>query len=305
MRLFLPTVALLLLAACETLSIEVSGNPARDDVFTGIIEEPESRTYLDEQIRLHWTANDLITLFEGITRNKKYIFLGETGDNAGEFDYVSQGFGTGNDLDRYYALYPYSSSTKYVYDDEADYIQYTFPTTQRYAENSVGLGANPMVAITADLDDYDLRFRNVASFLRVCLYGVEQTVGSITLTTNSGEAITGKSAIVPVYGGTPTCKMLATGSTVTLNCDGGVVIGSTEAEATVFWIVVPPITMATGFTVTVHGYYGGEQSFEVASNLIFTRNKYKSMTRELTIPSSGPGMGVGGWGDGENIEDGI
>lgn len=307
MRLVLSFVALLIFVACDAPIIEVVDNPASERVFVGTIDnEDESRTFLDDKIRLYWNEGDLITLFEGLTRNKKYKFLGETGDNAGEFEYVSQGFGTGVDLDRYYAIYPYASTNKYVYgtdDGGPDYLQYTFPTTQNYAENSVGLDANPMVAITADLDDFDLRFRNVGSFLRVCLYGSEQTVGSITLATNSGEAITGKAAIYPVYGGNPTCTMLATGSTVTLNCgDGGVALSSDSQNPTVFWFVVPPVTMAKGFTVTVNGYYGGSQSFAVNSNLVFNRNKYKSMTRELTITSSSTGMGVDGWGDGSSLE---
>lgn len=306
MRMLFSVVALMLFVSCDMPTVDVVDKPTAEHLFVGIIDDSdESRTYLDEQIRLLWNAGDYITLFEGLTLNKKYTFVGEDGDNAGYFEFVSQGFGAGNDLDRYYAIYPYSSSTKYKY-GSPDYIQYTFPTTQNYVEGSVGLGANPMVAVTADLDDFDLRFRNVGSFLRVLLYGDNQTVGSIKLTTNSGEAITGTASIVPVYGGNPTCTMSGSGDTVTLHCgDGGVVIGDSEAEATVFWFVVPPITMQSGFTVTVSGYYGGEQSFEVGSTLTFTRNKYKSMTRELTLASSGAGMGVDGWGSGENVEGSI
>lgn len=299
MKQILAVVALLLAAGCNKMDDALPSAP-KATTFRGVIAEEESRTYLDENIRLRWTAGDLITLFEGITRNKKYMFMGETGDNAGDFEYVSQGFGTGNEVDRYYAIYPYASTNKL---HEDGYLTYTFPTTQHYVEGSVGLGANPMVAITADLDDFDLIFRNVAAFLRVCLYGTDQTVGSITLTTNSGEAIAGKSTITPTYGGNPTCVMTEKTATVTLDCgDGGIALGKTQEEATVFWIVVPPVTMSTGFTVTVNGYYGGSQSFAVESALTFSRNKYKSMTRELTIASSDTNMGVDGWGDGSTNE---
>lgn len=299
MKKLLAAVALLVVVGCNKSDCEPQPTTAQK-TFRGVIAEEDTRTFLDAQIRLRWTAGDLISLFEGITRNKKYQFMGETGDNAGDFEYVSQGFGTGNEVDRYYAIYPYASTNKL---HEDGYMTYTFPTTQNYAEGSVGLGANPMVAITADLDDFDLIFRNVGAFLRVCLYGTDQTVGSITLSTNSGEAIAGKSTITPVYGGNPTCTMTETTSSVTLNCgDGGIALGETQEEATVFWIVVPPVTMATGFTVTVNGYYGGSQSFAVESALTFSRNKYKSMTRELTIASSDTNMGVGGWGDGSSNE---
>lgn len=269
-------------------------------IFYATIEnEDDVRAFLDDKIRLRWTADDRISLFEGTTRNKQYKFLGETGDNAGEFDYVKAGFGSGNDVDRYYAVYPYASTNKL---HEDGYITYTFPATQNYAVGSVGLGANVMVAVTADLDDYDLRFRNAGSYLRVMLYGENQTVGSITMTAIGGEALTGKAYITPNYGGTPTTQMIESGNTVTLNCGEGVTIGTTREEATAFWIVVPPFTASQGISVTVRGYYGGSQTYNVTSEVPFIRNLYNTLTRELNISSSGTGLGVSAWGEGSKVE---
>lgn len=300
-KLFLGAVVLLL-AACSTKIDEGTTLEPEGRTFYGVITEEDTRVFLDDQIRLHWNAGDLITLFEGITRNKKYQFMGEDGDNAGEFEFVSQGFGTGNDLDRYYAVYPYASTTKYVYGSR-DYIQYTLPATQTYVAGSVGKDANVMVAITADLDDMDLRFRNACSFLLIRLWGAEgQTVGSITLSSIGGEPLAGKCQLVPTYGGTPTLTMTGTTTSITLSCSEGVAIGTSEAEATDFWLVLPPATYAGGISVKVSGYYGGEQTFTVDKSLTFERNKYKRLTRELTIASSDTGMGVGGWGDGEETE---
>ncbi|MBR5465360.1 MAG: hypothetical protein IKU77_06175 [Alistipes sp.] len=293
------------MAACSNEVEEQFVSPASHPTFHAYLEEADTRTYLDEDIRLRWTADDRITLFEGTTRNKQYMFMGETGDNAGEFEFVKAGFGTGNDLDRYYAVYPYAAATKYTYGSggAADYISYTFPATQTYVAGSVGLGANPMVAITADLEDFDLSFRNVGSYLLVKLYGAEQTVGSISMTTIGGEPLAGKAAIYPVYGSTPSMTMLESNATVTLNCgDGGIAIGTTKETATPFWIVIPSFTATQGIRITVNGYYGGLQSYEVANEIVFNRNKYKTLTRELTIASSDTNMGVGGWGDGEETE---
>ena len=300
-KLFLGAVVLLL-AACSTKIDEGTTLEPEGRTFYGVIAEEDTRVFLDDQIRLHWNAGDLITLFEGITRNKKYQFMGEDGDNAGEFEFVSQGFGTGNDLDRYYAVYPYASTTKYVY-GLPDYIQYTLPATQTYVAGSVGKDANVMVAITADLDDMDLRFRNTCSFLLIRLWGAEgQTVGSITLSSIGGEPLAGTCQLVPTYGGTPTLTMTGTTTSITLSCSEGVAIGTSEAEATDFWLVLPPATYAGGISVKVSGYYGGEQTFTVDKSLTFERNKYKRLTRELTIASSDTNMGVGGWGDGEETE---
>lgn len=302
--------SMLLLVACgidEQPEAPVVEEPQRKEgVFRGIIaDEEDTRVYLDEQVRLLWNKGDLITLFEGITRNKKYLFLGEDGDNAGEFEFVSQGFGTGNDLDRYYAVYPYASSTKYVY-GTPDYIQYTLPATQTYAAGSVGKGANVMVAITADLEDFDLLFRNTCSFLQVRLWGAgAQTIKSVDVTTLGDEPIAGRCQIVPTYGGNPTLTVTGTSTTVTLDCGEGVAISTSADAPTDFWVVLPAATYAEGIRVTVNGYYGGSQSYEVTSSLTFSRNKYKRLLREVTFTESGTGMGVDGWGSGENVEEEI
>ena len=302
-------VALTLALSCCTLGdVPTSPTPPtfsepsdeQHPVFYAIIEnEDDSRAFLDKEIRLRWTADDRISLFEGTTRNKQYKFLGETGDNAGEFDYVKAGFGTGNDVDRYYAIYPYASTNKL---HEDGYITYTFPTTQTYAVGSVGLGSNVMVAVTADLDDYDLRFRNAGSYLRVMLYGENQTVGSITMTAIGGETLIGKAYITPNYGSAPTTQMIESGNTVTLNCGEGVAVGATRDEATAFWIVVPPFVASQGISVTVNGYYGGSQTYNITSEVPFTRNLYNTLTRELSISSSATGMGINSWGDGKKVE---
>lgn len=309
-KFFYAAALLLLLAGCSQNATDqvTPSTPTEGHRFHAIIEESEgddSRVYLDDKIRIRWNANDLISLFEGTTRNKQFIFLGEDGDNAGDFDLNKSGFGSGNALTRYYALYPYASTTKYVYGDDegvADYIRYTFPATQTYKEGSIGAGANVMVAVTADLDDFDLLFRNACSFLRVKLWGANQTVGSVVFEGNNGEVLSGYVAITPTYNGVPSLTMKGNGTSITLNCTDGVEIGTSKESATEFWMVVPPLNFPEGFTITVNGFYGGSQSYTISNNLTFARNTYNTITRELTIENNGTGMGVGGWGDGGSYE---
>ena len=205
---------------------------SKGKTFTASFELNESRTYVEGGNLLRWTTGDQISLFEGYTFNCKYQFDGETGDNGGTFSPISNAFGTGNNLAANYAVYPYDSNMKIT---ENGVISVTLPTEQNYAENSFGLGANTMVAVTQDTNDTFLKFKNVGGYLKLQLYGDDITVQSITLTGNNNEKLAGKATITPIYSEEPSICMAddATRS-ITLKCGDGVKIGSTAETATAF-----------------------------------------------------------------------
>ena len=273
------------MAACN-MTDDVDNQIGGKNIFHATIEDESTRTFVDEKVRLRWTEGDVISLFEGTTRNKKYQFLGETGDNAGDFEDITTGFGSGNDIDRYYAIYPYSSSTKL---HEDGYITYTFPEEQTYAENTFGLGANPMVAVTGGLNDFDLCFRNAAGYLRLYLYGEDVSIKSIKIEGNHSEPLAGKAYITPEFGGFPTTEMDEAATTsVTLNCGEGVKIGSTAESSTPFWVVLPPTTFAEGFTLTITDTNDNEFTKSFTSNVNIQRNKYISARIEVEFPKPVP-----------------
>ena len=244
--------------------------------FTASFEQNESRTYIEEGNLLRWTEGDQISLFEGNTLNRQYQFDGETGDNSGTFSLVVKPFGTGNDLSSNYAVYPYASNIKIT---EKGVITATLPAEQSYAENSFGLGANTMVAVTENIDDSFLPFKNVGGYLKLQLYGDNVTVKSITLTGNSGEKLAGKATITPIYGENPTINMTdeATES-ITLNCGDGIKIGTTAETATKFWIVVPPTIFENGFNVVVTNSEGQEFVKSTSNEINISRNVIKPMS---------------------------
>lgn len=275
------------MVACNTAE-DIDTIISNSKRFHATFADEDTRTFVDEKIRLRWTKDDLITLFEGTTRNKQYKFLGETGDNAGDFEDITTGFGSGNDIDRYYAIYPYSSSTKL---HEDGYIIYNFPEEQTYAENSFGIGANPMVAVTSGLNDFDLCFRNAAGYLRLYLYGEDVTIKSIKIEGNNSEPLAGKAYITPEFGGFPTTEMDETATTsVTLNCGDGVKIGSTAEASTPFWVVLPPTVFSKGFTATFTDLLGNKFIKSFSSQINIDRNKYISARLEFEViePASIP-----------------
>lgn len=240
-------------------------------------EQNESRTYIEERNLLRWTKNDQISFFYKYTLNFQYQFDGDTGDNAGTFSLVKQVIGTGNDLERNYAVYPYASGTKIT---ESGVITATLPSEQNYAPNSFGLGDNTMVAATEDIDDTFLKFKNVGGYLKLLLYGDDVTVKTITLQGNSNEKLAGKATIIPFYNGEPTITMANDATKViTLDCgENGVEIGSTAETATAFWIVVPPTTFTSGFTITITDVNGNEFTKSTSKNIAISRNVIKPMS---------------------------
>ena len=268
----------LLLSSCSEDDLVnnqlVSANSLK---FITSFEENESRTYIEEGNLLRWTEGDQISLFVGNTLNQQYLFDGETGDNSGTFTRINGTFGTGNDLSANYAVYPYSPKVKIT---EEGIITSILPSEQSYAVNSFGLGANTMVAVTQDTYDTFLKFRNVCGYLKLQLYGDNVTIKSISLTGNNNERLAGQATITPVYGKEPTISMtdFAT-ETVTLDCgEKGVKIGTTASTATAFWLVVPPTTFESGFTISITDMEGNELRKSTSNKVVIERNVIKPMS---------------------------
>ncbi|MBQ8652403.1 MAG: hypothetical protein IJ477_03700, partial [Alistipes sp.] len=76
--------------------------------------------------------------------------------------------------------------------------------------------------------------------------------------------------------------MTGTGNSVTLNCEEPVAISDSSESPTEFWVVLPPVTFAEGFTLTVENAEGEAQVYEVDSKIEFKRNQYKTLTREFS-----------------------
>ena len=271
---------LLILVGCTDAKFDDDNSLIPSEEFYATMERTDSRTYVDGQIRMRWHADDRITIFKEETYNREYKFTGKTGANAGGFAQVSvdDEFYYAPKVDANYAVYPHSTDTEL---DETDcFFTLTMPAEQTYAENSFGLNANTMVAIS---ETGNLMFKNVGAFLRVRLYGENTSVSSVTLATKGTEAIAGEAKVTPVMDGNPTCQMTGTGKSIRLSCETPVTISSDADSPTDFWIVVPPVTLTNGFSVTVENENGVTQVYDVDKSFTFERNKYYDMVREVEI----------------------
>lgn len=262
---------------CTESSVEeISVNTKKE--YFATIESSNTKTYIDDQIRLRWSAQDCITLFEESTYAREYVFTGEAGDNAGGFTQksIDDKYITEVQVPFTYAVYPHSSEIRL---DETDYyLTVTMPSEQTYVENSFGLGANMMVAIS---ETNQLHFKNVGSFLRVRLYSEDATISSITITSKGEEPIAGTARVTPNMNDNPTCEMIGSNKSIRLTCTNPVKISSDEDAPTDFWIVVPPVTLEDGFSVSVEKTDGKSQVYEVDGPFTFERNLYYNLKREV------------------------
>lgn len=270
-RFILPSFICLLAVSCTVQETEPLVPPQpKDMVFYASLEssEPDTKVYLDENIKILWDEEDLISIFNKSTLNQKFMFDGETGENAGTFHWVRDDyFGAGNDMDYICSVYPYQESATI---SNSDVLTLTLPEEQTYREKSFGPGANTMVSIT---NDNLLKFKNVGGYLALKFYGEDVSVSSIRLIGNNGEPLSGEATVDLPFDTAPEIEMASTaGKTILLNCEEPVELGTRREDATIFWMVVPPTDFTDGFTLLVTDTNGDVFIKETHVPLTIARN---------------------------------
>ena len=256
--------------------------PVAEDVSSPIYhatieqtDEPHTKVFVDNALHVLWNSGDLLTIFPKLSRNKPYRFTGIEGASGGdfeEFEEVNPSYGTGSTIGYSYGVYPYNINTDYVFDDK---IRTVFPQEQVYRSGSFGQNANLMVAKS---DTYDLSFKNVGAYLCLMIYGSGFSVRSIILKGNGGETLSGPVMVSFGEDNIPSMVFdaespLGLSSEIVLKTSSPVALRDSEADATMFWIVVPPVELPGGFTVTVIDSEGGIHEKKTTSPVTFERNK--------------------------------
>ena len=295
-------IAVALAASCTVQEKEFR-TPNQDGVvfYTSFekLGEEGTKVYVNEGLHLRWNANDRVSIFNKNTYNQQYMFLGETGDNAGGFAKVDGAeFVTGNPLANVVSVYPYQESTKITEDGKLTVI---LPAEQHYAKNTFGLKANTMVSVSAD---NFLQYKNVGGFLRVSLYGEGVSVSSITLRGNNGEKLAGKATVSMPLDGTPIATMGEDAVTeITLLCDTPVELGALAEESVNFWFVVPPVTFSQGFTLSVTQITGVVFEKTTTKTITIDRNRISKMSStEVVANNPGPIIIDGDFSDWDKLD---
>ncbi|MCQ2141908.1 MAG: fimbrillin family protein [Bacteroidales bacterium] len=268
-------LSMLFIAACTADNLGIEESADNDMKFYASFEGAElTKTYLNDEGYICWTADDRISIFACNTYNQQFRFDGETGERANSFTVVSS-LGTGAVLQANYAVYPYAEGNTISADGV---FSVTLPDTQAYVENSFGLNANTMVAVTENAEDKHLQFKNACGFLRLSLYG-DDTIKKITLKGNNGEKISGTAHVEASFEGVPSVTLGddATGS-ITIDCGEGVTLGATRDAATVFYFVLPPVEFSEGITITATATDGRVFERTTSQSIAVERNTISKMS---------------------------
>ena len=246
-RLFITVSAVLALVSCQR-EIAV---PEIAASYTASIEDcPDTRTYTDASLQVKWSEGDCVSLWDHRSNADRYsLSAAAIGSNCGPLELAQAGAEGGSVLPANVAFYPYAEGLTCSADFTVRGV--TLPATQTYAAGTFASGAFPMVAVSSDASDHDMNFRNVCGVLRLALKGTA-TVHKVTVTGHDGELLCGNAEVRAGNTAAPVLTMLDGGNTVTLDC-GADGVSLKDGEVTTFDIVLPPVTFAKGFTVSVDG----------------------------------------------------
>ena len=247
-------------------------------------EDDETRIQLNEAQKTVWTKNDLVSVFYKSNANQKWEYRGETGERVAELYRVDAS--TASSTMNYVVLaYPYS--TDYVLSTATGNIETTLPAIQHYTAGSYGIGENLMVS-RSEFTQFSLK--SVCGWLKLQLTGNGEVVKSIKFRGNNGEQVAGliyvdtataEATLASEMGGTDDNNAggnLIFDDTilteVVLDCGDGVELG---AEATPFYISLPPQTFENGFTVEIESDGYKPMTLSTENELVIERNTIQPM----------------------------
>lgn len=261
------------------------GDSSSPDIFFGSIEntaENDTKVYADETLHIRWHQDDRISLFNKNTSNQEYRFMGQTGDNSGNFERINGG-DNAETLPFTYAVYPFDASASI---DKNGGMHITLPSEQSYSSHSFGQGANLMVASSSD---NTLIFKNACGYLMFKLYGKGLSVSSLTLRGNNGEFLAGKATVTASPETDPAVTIMQSDATtsVTLQCSTPVPLGSSADDFTEFWLALPPTVFSKGITITV-SLSDGSLIEKTSTECISVYRNVRSRLSPLGVSSNAP-----------------
>ena len=276
------SVALLVLTACQREEWQIEHAEVIGPEFKAQAEafNADMKTALADGHSIVWSAGDDIAIFQGTASADKYQVDEDcAGTSEGVFSIEAKGeAATAESFNANIAIYPYQDGLTVTATAVAEYqiSGVTVPSIQTYASDTFANGSFLMTAITDDLDDRTLNFRNLCGALKLQLKGTAK-IQSIELQGNDGEPLSGEGTVtLHPDGSIPSLLMGENAArSVTLDCGAGVQLN--ETTATDFLIAIPPTAFEKGFTAIITGVDGGIAKIETDKSNVVGRSYVHEM----------------------------
>lgn len=268
------TFALLVSLVFSVACIEEQTEQVTSNVFHSVMEDfdNQTKTTLGNRNTVVWAFNDYVSIFRGSTKAECYMVQDHcAGTPNGEFlpceESTDNGFYSGNEIPVNVAIYPYSSDHicwgPGVSEDGADTYtisNVTLPQVQYYTYDSFPEQSFVMMAVTKDVDDKYLKFKNALGAIKFSFTGTG-LIKQIRLLGNSGEPLAGTVSVSKGINSTPTIEFGYADyyPELILDCGDGVLLN--PETPTTFIMSVPPTNFENGFTVVVEDTEGVQQTF--------------------------------------------
>lgn len=261
----LTTLMVLLIMGCTTKEELITADIAMSAKSFYVKVE---HTYSDTKAHLHDKKNvvfdegDIMAVFDKNDDVSEYAY------SASESKFSGTSVHTGNELDNVHLLFPFSEDIKF----SDNCVQGTLPAEQKYYKNSFDSNSQIMYAQVQELSEESaFEMKNMCGYLMLPLYGTDITVKDIVVSVSGeNEYISGDFYISEVDETDDFALIMHSedqnhenlSNSVTLDCSdvegGGVQLGNTSEDATVFYISLPPQNYSNGFTVTITDIFGRE-----------------------------------------------
>jgi uncharacterized protein (TIGR02145 family) len=309
-KLFIHIAALALIASCNKVESPVPSTDPSDIVYATIEYAADTKTSLEGE-KIVWSSGDEIVVFKGKTLPLKYIVSASSvGTTEGYFkkDADYELLGPSSEISHNVAFYPFAELSCKAEGQNYTLENITLPSVQTYAPASFGPNSFPMMAVSADTDDADFRFKNLCGALKLQLQG-EGIIKSITIKGNSDEILAGSASVKMSRGGTPALSLASDGAKeVTLDCGEGVSLNADTPTS--FLLALPPTVFTKGFTVIVTDTFGGAKGFTTTKENTIIRSSILRMPVKEYIaerqPQEGDYIDEYGINHGQGVEiDGV
>lgn len=214
--------------------------------YEATIDDCDTKTVLQGRSVI-WSAGDEVAIFPGKDNAKIYkVKNGCEGQKTATLVAVNEDEATGGTLYGNVAFYPADYVTNVESQGQGFSIQAEIPDIQTYTAGTFANRAMPMVAVTSDVDDRKLPFKNLFGVMKIQVNIPGITIKSVEIKGNNGEKIAGRTSISYIYGGYPAADG-CTAETMTLDCGNG--LTQTGSQKLEMYVTLRPCTFTKGVTV--------------------------------------------------------